>query len=183
MSKKESFFQKEIKRKKPFHSLGGEAGVGLLIVADGLRRSWAAVVGEGGVTAQQYNVFRILRGAGDAGLPTQEIAARLMEKSPGITRFVDQLESRGLLERRRSTKDRRQVFCAITQSGLELLSQLDKPVDEWEEQSLSILTGKELKQLLDLLERIHSSYKPKGGVPWQTGESLARRARSSEKPA
>ncbi|MEE8177668.1 MAG: MarR family transcriptional regulator [Acidobacteriota bacterium] len=121
-----------------------------------MRRSWGAVVEQGGVTSQQYNVLRILRGAGKEGLPTREIAARLIEKSPGITRFVDQLESRGLLKRRRSSSDRRQVFCTITPSGLELLSKLDKPVDEWEKESLSMLYGKELKHLIDFLERIHS---------------------------
>lgn len=158
MSRKRSFFQNEIKQNKPFHSLRGETGVGLLIVADVLRRSWTAVVEQGGVTSQQYNVLRILRGAGGEGLPTREIAARLIEKSPGITRFIDQLESQGLLQRRRSTRDRRQVFCAITPTGLELLSQLDQPVDEWEEESLSMLNAKELKQLIDFLERIRSFY-------------------------
>lgn len=156
MSQKESFFQKRIKQKKPFSSLRDEAGVGLLIAADVLRRSWAALVEQGGITSQQYNVLRILRGAGEKGWPTREIAARLMEKSPGITRFVDQLEARGLIERRRSTSDRRQVFCMITQSGLELLGKLDKSVDEWEEWSLSILKEKELKQLVNFLERICS---------------------------
>ena len=156
MSHKESFFQKTIKQKKPFHSLRAEAGVGLVIAADVLRRSWAALVEQGGVTSQQYNILRILRGAGEKGLPTLEIAARLMEKSPGITRFIDQLESRELIERRRSTSDRRQVFCTITQSGLEILSKLDQPADEWEEWSLSILKEKELKQLINFLERIHS---------------------------
>ncbi len=100
MSHKESFFQKTIQQKKPFHSLRAEAGVGLVIAADVLRRSWAALVEQGGVTSQQYNILRILRGAGEQGLPTLEIAARLMEKSPGITRFIDQLESRELIERR-----------------------------------------------------------------------------------
>ena len=170
MSRKESFFQKEIKQKKPFRSLSAEGGVGLLIVADVLRRSWFPLVEQGGVTSQQYNVLRILRGAGEKGLPTREIAARLIEKSPGITRFIDQLESRRLIQRRRSTSDRRKVFCTITRSGLELLSNLDKPVDKWDEESLSMLNGRELKQLIDLLERIHSFHKTKGGAPWKIGE-------------
>ncbi len=156
MSLKESFFQKEIKQKKPFRSVGAEAAMGLLITADVLRRSWWPLVEQAGVSAQQYNVLRILRGAAKEGLPTREIAARLMEKSPGITRFIDQLESRGLIQRRRPTSDRRKVFCTITRSGLELLSKLDKPVDKWDEESLSMLNGRELKQLIDLLERIHS---------------------------
>ncbi len=156
MSRRESFFQKEIKQKKPFHSLMTEAAVGLLITADVLRRKLSALVEQGGVTFQQFNVLRILRGAGTEGLPTREIAARLLEKSPGITRFIDQLETRGLVKRRRSTSDRRQVFCMITESGLELLSKLDQPVDEWDEQRLSVLNERELKQLIGFLERIHS---------------------------
>jgi len=156
MSRRESFFQKKIKQKKPFHSLIAEAAVGLLITGDVLRRNFSALVQRGGMTFQQFNVLRILRGAGAEGLPTQEISARLVEKSPGITRFIDQLESRGLVKRRRSTSDRRQVFCTITKSGLELLSKFDQPVDEWDEHSLSVLKGKELKQLIDFLERIYS---------------------------
>ena len=156
MSRINSFFQKEIKQKKPFPSVLVEAAVGLLSTGDVLRRNWSALVEQGGVTAQQFNVLRILRGAGAEGLPTREITARLLEKSPGITRFIDQLESRGLVKRRRSTSDRRQVFCTITQSGLELLSKLDQPVDEWDEHSLSVLNKRELKQLIDFLERIHA---------------------------
>ena len=156
MSRRESFFQKKIKQKKPFHSLMTEAAVGLLITAGVLRRKLSALVEQGGVTFQQFNVLRILRGAGTEGLPTREIAARLLEKSPGITRFIDQLETRGLVKRRRSTSDRRQVFCMITESGLELLSKLDQPVDEWDEQRLSVLNERELKQLIGFLERIHS---------------------------
>ena len=169
MSREQSYFQKEIKQKKPF-SLSEEAAVGLLITSDVLRRSWATLIEHGSLTAQQYNVLRILRGTGKEGLPTREIAARLMEKSPGITRFIDQLETRGLLERSRSTTDRRQVFCKITQPGLEILSPLDQATDGWDDKSLSMLKTKELKQLIDLLERIHSFHKTKGGAPWKIGE-------------
>ena len=161
MSRAQSYFQREIKTKKPF-SLAEEAAWALLITSDVLRRSWAALVEQGSFTPQQYNVLRILRGAGKEGLPTREIAARLVEKSPGITRFIDQLEERGLLERSRSTSDRRRVFCKITPSGLEILAHLDQAADEWDAESLSTLKAKELKQLIDFLERIHSFHnKPK----------------------
>ncbi len=156
MSLRKGFFQKKIKQKKPFHSLIAEAAVGLLITGDVLRRNFSALVQQGDVSFQQFNVLRILRGSGVKGLPTREIAARLVEKSPGITRFIDQLEARELVKRRRSTSDRRQVFCMITQSGLDLLSKFDQPVDEWDEHSLSVLNERELKQLIDFLERIYS---------------------------
>lgn len=128
----------------------------MLVVGDRLRRSFAAVVERGGVGTQQYNVLRILRGAGKEGLPIRKIAARLIEKSPGITRFVDQLESRGLIRRQRSTQDRRKVFCTITKSGLRVLTELDRPVNEWEEWSLAMLNRRQLKQLICLLESICS---------------------------
>ncbi len=124
----------------------------------------ATLVEQGGLTSQQYNVLRILRGAGQKGLPTREVAVRLIEKSPGITRFIDQLEERGLLERSRSTTDRRQVFCKITKRGLELLVPLDKATHGWDDEILSMLKTKELKQLIDLLERIHS-FHTQGGAP------------------
>jgi DNA-binding MarR family transcriptional regulator len=113
-------------------------------------------VEQGGVSTQQYNILRILRGAGKAGLATREVAARLIEKWPGVTRFLDQLESRGLIERHRSTKDRRRVQCRISQSGLNLLATLDQPVNEWEEGTLRMLKKNELQQLLRFLERIRS---------------------------
>jgi MarR family transcriptional regulator, organic hydroperoxide resistance regulator len=153
---KQSFFQQEIKQTKPFHSLRAEAGVGLLNVADDLRRSFAAVVKKKGVSPQQYNILGILRGAGKDGLATRELAARLIEKWPGVTRFLDQLESRGLIERQRSTEDRRRVLCRITRAGLALLEILDRPVREWEEWSLRMLKEKELQQLLQFLESIRS---------------------------
>lgn len=149
-------FQKAIKQTRPFRSLRAEAGVGLLLAADVFRRSWGIVTAQSGVTSQQHNVLRILRGAGGKGLPTREIAARLIEKSPGITRFIDQLESRRLIKRRRSRKDRRQVFCTITRSGLKLLSKTDRPINQWEEQSLSMLNEMELKQMIKFLENFYS---------------------------
>ena len=164
MSSISGFIQREIKQKKPFTSLETEALVGIVIVADVLRRACASVVEQGGVTShQQYNVLRILRGAGAKGLPVREIAARLVEKAPGITRFIDQLESRGLITRRRSTSDRRQVFCRITSSGLKLLRRLDKPVEEWEKKSMSMLTRGKLKQLLICLGKIHSFHRKAKG--------------------
>ena len=109
-----------------------------------------------GVSTQQYNILGILRGAGKEGLATREVAARLIEKWPGVTRFLDELESRHLIERHRSMEDRRRVLCRITRSGLALLETLDRPVSEWVEWSLRMLKEKELQQLLRFLESIRS---------------------------
>lgn len=158
MIRRRSLILKELKQRKPFRSLSQEAVVGLLRTADILRRGYYAVVEQEGISPQQYNILRILRGAGPEGLPTLEIANRLLEKSPGVTRFVDQLETLGLIGRRRNALDRRQVFCIITKSGLELIGKMDDPVDTWDHESLSMLRRKDLEALISLLDRIRLHY-------------------------
>jgi DNA-binding MarR family transcriptional regulator len=158
VSKKRSQILEELKQKKPFSSLSQTAVVGLLRTADILRKGYYSVVEREGISPQQYNVLRILRGSGPEGLPTLEIANRLLEKSPGITRFIDQLETLGFIQRKRSTTDRRQVFCVITRSGLNLIGNMDDPVDSWDHGSLSMLSQKELKMLIGTLDRIRLHY-------------------------
>jgi DNA-binding MarR family transcriptional regulator len=121
--------------------------------ADLVRRSVSAVVEPHGITPQQYNVLRILRGAGSEGLPTLEIAERMIEQTPGITRLIDRLETKELVVRERCPTDRRQVFCRITREGLALLQALEKPLREAEEEALSALTPNQLRQLVTLLDR------------------------------
>src|SRR5260370_14400215 len=120
----------EIKQSRPFPAKGEEAMVALMRTSDLVRRLASDVVEAHGITLQQYNVLRILRGAGDCGLPTLEIAERMVEQTPGITRLVDRLEEKKLAARERCLTDRRQVFCRITPAGLTLLRKLDKPVAE-----------------------------------------------------
>jgi DNA-binding MarR family transcriptional regulator len=158
VKKERSQILTELKQQKPFRSLSQEAVVGLLRTADILRRGYYTVVAERGLSAQQYNVLRILRGAGPHGLPTLEIANRLLEKSPGITRFIDQLEKLHLLERRRNSSDRRQVFCIITKRGLDLINQMDDPVNAWDHGSLAMLTRRQLTDLIRTLDRIRLHY-------------------------
>src|SRR6266576_2721240 len=111
-----------------FRSREQEAALGLLRTADAVKRSLAQVIEPHGITAQQYNVLRILRGAGADGLPTLEIADRMIEQTPGITRLIDRLESKKLVWRERSSTDRRCVYCRITAAGIALLARLDGPV-------------------------------------------------------
>ncbi|MGD8320675.1 MAG: MarR family transcriptional regulator [Gemmatimonadota bacterium] len=96
--------------------------------ADMAKRRFAALFDPEDVTFQQYNVLRILRGAGPQGLPTLEIGERMIERTPGVTRIVDRLVSKGWVERERCTEDRRKVWCRITPSGRALLARLDEPV-------------------------------------------------------
>lgn len=148
-----SKIQQEIKQKRPFPSKGEEAAVALLRTADFVRRAIGGMVEPNGITVQQYNVLRILRGAGEKGLPTLEIAERMIEQTPGITRLIDRLESKKLVSRERCLTDRRQVFCRITPAALELLARLDRPVQQAGDSALASLTDKELAQLVDLLDR------------------------------
>lgn len=127
--------------------------VALLRTSDLIRRAVGGVVDAQGITLQQYNVLRILRGAGETGLPTLEIAERMIEQTPGITRLLDRLEVKKLVKRERCPTDRRQVTCRISAEGLRLLARLDAPVAEAERVALSGLTPPQLKQLIALLDR------------------------------
>jgi DNA-binding MarR family transcriptional regulator len=147
---------RELKQRKPFPSKTEEGAVTLLRTADVIRRFIGTVVEPHGITIQQYNVLRILRGAGERGLPTLEIAERMIESTPGITRLIDRLEMKQLVSRERCITDRRQVFCRITPPGLSLLSALDVPMVEAADTALGVLKKTELASLIDLLDRIRA---------------------------
>lgn len=140
-----------------FRSREQQATLGLLRTADAVKRSLAQVIEPHGVTPQQYNVLRILRGAGPEGLPTLSIGERMIEQTPGVTRLVDRLERKGLVERTPCAKDRRRVFCRISTKGLDLLKELDEPVNRWDARSVSVLPPSELDSLIDLLDRVRAS--------------------------
>ncbi len=125
--------------------------------ADHLRRLHSPIFEARGITEQQYNVLRILRGAGSEGLPTLSVGERLIEQTPGITRLVDRLEAKQLVRRERPATDRRQVSCLITKAGLELLEQLDPEVLECSERSFRYVTKAELQALLKILEKIRDA--------------------------
>jgi DNA-binding MarR family transcriptional regulator len=146
----------DIKQSRPFRSKGQEAAVALLRTANVLRRRFEALVQAEGITLQQYNVLRILRGA-RAPLPTMEIAERLVEDAPGITRLVNVLEERRLLRREQWAGDRRHVFCQISPAGTRLLEKLDGPMDTLDDATGDNLTENELDLLLDVLSRIRES--------------------------
>jgi len=152
-----SSIQHELKQTRPFASKGEEAGVALMRTADLIRRNAAAILGPYDLTEQQYNVLRILRGAGERGLPTLDIAERMIEETPGITRLIDRLEAKKLVTRERCSVDRRRVYCRITRAGLELVNTLDRPILEGIEAAMSGLKKRELNDLLALLDRARES--------------------------
>ncbi len=148
--------REELKQTRGFQSPAHEAVVGILRTAALVQRHIAQVVEAGGVTIQQYNVLRILRGAGTAGLPTLAIRDRMIEAAAGITRLLDKLESAGYVMRERSTPDRRQVLCQITATGLEILAGLDTPVNAAIESGLSLLDAQEQESLSTLLGAVRA---------------------------
>ena len=149
--------QREIRQRRPFPSVAQEGVVSVMRTADLLRRRMAALVEPHGITVQQFNVLRILRGGGPEGLPTLEVGARMVEETPGITRLLDRLESKGLVRRQRCPKDRRQHLCWITKEGLDLLASLDEPVVTHSQEMLNGLTRQEQSELVRLLERVRAA--------------------------
>lgn len=149
-----SRLQRELRQTRPFRSLTHVAFLSLLRTADVARSRFSELFEGEGVTLQQYNVLRILRGAGQEGLPTLEIGARMIERTPGVTRIVDRLERKGLVRRERHAADRRQVWCRITPSGLALLARLDEPVAAADEAFFEGVGEAELRALVDTLDQL-----------------------------
>jgi len=146
----------EIKQSKPFRTRSQEAYLALLRTADDSRRYISQVLEPAGVTLQQYNVLRILRGAGEGGLPTLTVGERMVERTPGVTRLVDRMVRKGWVTRSRCTEDRRRVWCQITPSGLELLAQLDRPVQGVDDSFREVLDEPEIVELISYLDRIRA---------------------------
>ena len=149
--------QEELRQSKPFDSPADEAVVALMRTAALVRRAIAQRVEPYGISPAQYNVLRILRGAGDEGLPTLAVRDRLIEEAPGITRLVDKLEEAGYLRRERGGTDRRVVHCVITERGLRLLDAMDTLIKETARLvSDGLPSVDEQRQLIDLLTRVRS---------------------------
>jgi DNA-binding MarR family transcriptional regulator len=150
--------EREIRQRRPFPSVAQAGVVAVMRTADLLRRQMAALVEPHGITVQQFNVLRILRGGGPDGLPTLEVGARMVEEAPGITRLLDRLETKGLVRRQRCPKDRRQHLCWITRQGLDLLASLDEPVLEHSQEALKGLSRDEQSALVKLLDQVRAAH-------------------------
>jgi DNA-binding MarR family transcriptional regulator len=153
-----SAVQAEIKQALPFHSDGAEVAVGILRTAAVLERHYNQIVTRRGITIQQYNVLRILRGAGARGMPTLVIRDRMIHEAPGITRLVDRLEQAGLARRERQEADRRQVLCYITAKGTALLKDLDADVAAADDAAVSMLDPEDQRTLAVLLDAVRSGH-------------------------
>ena len=146
----------EIKQSKPFPSTETEVFLNLARTADHAMRIVADVLKPAELSPTQYNVLRILQGAGKDGLACSEIGSRLVTRDPDITRLLDRMEQRGLVQRERSAADRRVVTAKITRGGTELLAKLDRPVLETSKKHLAHMSEKQMRELIDLLELVRS---------------------------
>lgn len=128
----------------------------LLRTTDVLSRGLVLLLKNEDLSANQYNVLRILRGSPE-GLPCGELASRMITRDPDITRLLDRLEKRNLISRCRETKDRRMVMARITPEGHKLLARLDEPVQQAHRKQLGHLGRERLRALTDLLHTARSS--------------------------
>jgi DNA-binding MarR family transcriptional regulator len=143
----------EIKQTKPYRVPAQLAIVTIIRTSDVLRHSMERTLSPYNLSDEQYNILRILRGAGGSGLPTLEIASRMISRSPNITRLLDRLIAKKLVRRSRSTEDRRVVNVSIAPQGLELLAHLDDVIDQWIGRFPST-TGAEMDALVGVLDRV-----------------------------
>jgi DNA-binding MarR family transcriptional regulator len=140
------------KRQRPQTFLEERIFITLLKVADALGQEAEQLTRTAELTGTQYNVLRILRGAGPDGLPCRGIGDRMITHDPDITRLLDRMEKRGLITRERQKDDRRVVKTRITPRGLALLKPLDQPMRDVHKRQFRHMAGARLKALLDLLE-------------------------------
>lgn len=141
----------EIKQERPFGSPEQLAYLNVQRTASVLGRGLSEVLRRSGVTRTQYNALRILRGA-DGPLTCSEVGERMITSDPDVTRLLDRLEEKELVQRERSAEDRRVVVSEITEQGREVVDDLDEPVARLHEKQLGHLGEEKLRTLTSLLE-------------------------------
>ena len=143
----------EIKQSKPLSSSAQVAAITIFRTSDVVRHAVESSLSAFGLSNEQYNVLRILRGAGENGLPTLEISDRMLSRSPNITRLLDKMIAKKLVRRSRPKEDRRVVIVSLTPQGLALTGHLDGVVDNVFNR-FPPTTDAEMQTLLDVLDRI-----------------------------
>ena len=145
--------RQELKKRRNFDTPEQEATLNLLRTNDQVQIRLTRLFREHGLTPAQYNILRILRGAGER-LPILEIASRTVTVVPGITGLIDRLEAGGHVSRQRCAEDRRVVYVSITGKALAILSALDEPLFALHRTLMGHLNRSELKELNRLLEKV-----------------------------
>jgi len=142
----------EIRQTKPFRSREEEAFLNLGRTYEFLAQRVAEVLKPYQLTPAQYNMLRILRGAGDGGVTCSQATERMLSPDPDITRLLDRMEAQDLIRRERSKEDRRVVISRITPRGLELVDRIDEPLDCLFHRIVGRVGAPKLKELIETLE-------------------------------
>ena len=153
-----SSLRKQLKKKNPFDSLEQEAMLGILRTSDLMENRLARLLREHGLTPSQYNAMRIMRGEGEP-MPCLEVANRMIQVVPAITRVVDQLVVRELIEKQQSSEDRRVFLVGLTVAGKRLLKKLDNPIMALHKSLLGHVSNADLKTLNGVLATARAGIK------------------------
>ena len=137
-----------------FRSTAAQAFVGLVVAAEHLSQEMGDLCAAHGITGDQYNVLRILRGAHPDGHPRREISARLMRRSPDVTRMLDRLAAQGLVTRAQGDEDRRASVARITPKGVAMLERLDPEAEALMKRLTSALSADELRELARMCDAL-----------------------------
>ena len=148
--------QREIQQTKAIRLLEEETTLNIVRTADVLMLALADVLKPLLLSATQYNVLRILRGAGSGGASCKDIGGRLVARDPDITRLMDRLEQRGLVSRDRAKEDRRVVTHRLTRAGLELVNALDRPIEVLHRKIMGHMKAAQLRELVGLLGEVRA---------------------------
>jgi DNA-binding MarR family transcriptional regulator len=148
--------QQEIRQTKAIRLPEEEAALNIVRTADVLMLALADVLKPHLLSATQYNVLRILRGAGNEGASCKDVGARLVARDPDITRLMDRLEQRGVVSRDRTKEDRRVVTHRLTSAGLELVNELDRPIEALHRKTMGHMKTGKLRELVGLLEEVRA---------------------------
>jgi DNA-binding MarR family transcriptional regulator len=148
---------KDTEKKENLVSDAEAAAIDILVTAEFVRMRGAELFKDHDLTHAQYNVLRILRGAGREGLRCTEISERMITRDPDVTRMLDRLEARELISRERQANDRRVVLTFISAKGLALLKDLDGPVKKMHEVTMKGISSADLHTLVGILEKIRAT--------------------------
>lgn len=146
--------KEEIKQTKPFSGIEQEALLNIHRTSGYVAHFAQQLLKKHGLTESQYNVLRILRGAGPEGLRCAEIGERMISRDPDITRLLERLQRQRLIERRRDAKDRRVVYTRISMEGLKVLKELDPDFEEGSKLLLKHMNAENVRTLIRLLEEV-----------------------------
>jgi DNA-binding MarR family transcriptional regulator len=153
-----------------FSSVEEEAFLNLVQAADSLSRPMEALFKESALSPTQFNVLRILRSAGETGMPCGQICGQMITRDPDMTRLLDRMEKRELIARRRDRDDRRIVRARITPTALKLLAVLDEPLRDLHRRQLRHMNHDRLRTLIELLEQVRSGTIAESDDPANPGD-------------